>query len=358
MMTLASWSVGPSSVGQDAPWLVGPSFQRQLDAPVTIQWSDVPLRSALETLGRTQRMCIWLDRRIDPNYAFDFACQNETMRMAMKRMAMKLGGDVAVLDGVLYVGPRRVTESLATVMALRRDDAARLPERLRVKWVTRQAAQWPMLSTPRELIDQIMDQVDATVANLDSVPHDLWPAMDLPPLAATDRLTLILAGFDLTFRFKGPNSVEFIPWPEQARITRQYQPGGDVARAARALHEAFPQVDVKRQGLKLVVAGRWEDHELIARWLRGERVQRMAGPGETRYTLNIQNQPLGAVLNAIAVRLGYTLRADAELADVLQRRVTFRVDNGTLEQLFDAALKESGIAWQLDGETLVLRRAP
>jgi len=58
------------------------------------------------------------------------------------------------------------------------------------------------------------------------------------------------------------------------------------------------------------VYGCYEDHQLIERLLRGEKVQRVEiDLRNTRYTLNVINKPLGAVLNHIA-QLGLTVEAD------------------------------------------------
>ena len=40
------------------------------------------------------------------------------------------------------------------------------------------------------------------IASLSSVPYDVWRAADLPPLTMAERLTLALAGFELSFRWQ------------------------------------------------------------------------------------------------------------------------------------------------------------
>jgi hypothetical protein len=74
-----------------------------------------------------------------------------------------------------------------------------MPSDLRARLLNQRPLVWPDLAQPRDLVAALAAEAGLSVKLPDSTPHDLWPAVDLPPLTWTDRLSLVLAGFDLTF---------------------------------------------------------------------------------------------------------------------------------------------------------------
>jgi hypothetical protein len=200
------------------------------------------------------------------------------------------------------------------------------------------------LTTPQELLDQLAQSSGLSIDGRLRIPHDLWPARDLPPLTLIERLSLILAGFDLTYTIgHAGDQVQIVAKPDEVALVRSYTPRRDLQGALDELAELFPTVQVQRAGRRLRVSGLYEEHMLIERWLRGESLDQALVGGVTRYTLTIQNQPLGAVLNQVALRAGAQLEVDSQIRSRLDQLVTFRVKNATLDELFQEALKGTGI---------------
>jgi hypothetical protein len=287
---------------------------------------------------------------MDPGFEVVFSADREPLNQLVRRLAAHLAAGAGFLDSVVYLGPPPTASKLATLAALRTDEAGQLPSSRQKVLLERRAWQWEDLATPRELIAQLARQAHFSVVGGEQVPHDLWPAQQLPPLNVPERLSLVLAGFDLTFEFSAAgDAVRLIPMPETAVLVRTYPARSDVQRTAEQLGQVFPRIQIKRAGPRLAVSASYEDHVLVGRWLRGERV---AVEGDVRYTLTIENQPLGAVLSAIARRLGHALEVDPRVASKLGQRVSFQVEQVTVEDLMQASVRGTGVRCEVQGTTL------
>jgi hypothetical protein len=341
-----------STLRGQTTWQTGKEYWQQLELPASVEWSgsDSTLRQATTNFARSQGVCIWLDRRLDPGYQLAFAADREPLNRLLKRLAAHLAAGAGFLDSVVYLGPPPTASKLATLAALRTEEAGKLPPSRRAVLLERRAWEWEDLATPRELIGQLARDVSLSVVGGEQLPHDLWPAQRLPPLNVPERLSLVLAGFDLTFEFcpKG-DAIRFLPMPETAALVRTYAVRGNAERAAEQVGQVFPRIQVRRAGPKLVVTALYEDHVLVGRWLRGERV---AVEGVTRYTLTIENQPLGAVLTAIARRLGHVLEVDPSVASRLEQQVSFHADNATVEGLLRTTVRGTGVRCEIQGDRL------
>jgi hypothetical protein len=197
------------------------------------------------------------------------------------------------------------------------------------------------------------------VSNLErAVPHDLWPAADLPPLPWPDRLSLLLAGFDLTFTVDlTQRRVELVPYPDEPRIEKLLAVKGTATQVAADWADRFPQAEVRVAGGKLAVRARFEELEIMERVARGERVERarvVAGPSE--FTLTVENQPAGAILRHIAKQLKLTLEIAPDAVEPLEKLVSVQAERLRLEDLLAAVLRDTGLRFERAEDRLRIRR--
>ena len=190
---------------------------------------------------------------------------------------------------------------------------------------------------------------------MDRLPHDLWVAGNLPPLAVADRLSLLLAGFNLTFDIAEDGSaIRPTGIPEQVSVQRRYSPPGSLATASAKIASDFPNVRIKTEGTRLLVSGTFEDHVRIASLLRGDAVPRPTRPaGEKRYDLKTES-PVGAIVKLLVEREKLQITVDPSVRPLLQSRVSVEVKQATLRQLLDATLEPAGIRYELAGKSLKL----
>lgn len=341
----------------DIAWRTNEDFRRQLDSTIGFQWESNPIRQGLHSLATNQRVAIWLDRRVDPGFEVDLLVSDATFGEALQRVGSEIGGGVSFVGSVAYVGSKPVTGKLATLAAIRRDEVKQLPTAARTRFATSAPWTWETLTTPRELLSQLALLAGAKVINIELIPHDLWPAGDLPAMSLTDRMTLLLAGFDLTFEIaRDGTAIRLTPIPQHVSIERSYSPRASLNATTATIAEAFPGVGIRKDGARLMITGTFEEHEVIGRLARGETIRRAeTTPGSKRFDLRVENQPIGAIIKAIAEREALQLRMDPASQAKLQQRISLDVKQLTLEELLDRALMSTGVTHRIEGGELHLR---
>lgn len=348
----------------DAPinWRRGTDFLNQWESTTGVNWSNNPCRAAVQSLAKSQRTAMLLDRRIDPDQRLTLQAADITLDELCQRVAQRGAMGVCRVGPVIYFGPTSTSQVLATVAAVRRQEieqlAANLTADRKRALLAEKPLAWSRLATPRDLIRELADEVGLKIIKLESqVPHDLYPELQLPALPWSDRLSLLLAGFEKSFQLNlAEESIELVPLPNPIQYEQRYPVKGSAAKAAADLTDKFSQSVIRAEGARLLVRGPYEDHEAIQRVLRGEKVRRnqVVANGEKRFSLKIENQPLGGVLKAIADNLQLTLDYDQALVEQLNRRISLQVDMVTLDELLKTALRDSGLkVLQQDGKLSV-----
>ena len=339
-------------------WRTGAALERHWQAPVRmVRWVSNPLRDALESLASTQQVAMFLDRRVDPDRRIDFSSQDEPLSPLLGRLAAELDLGMCRIGPVVYFGPPETAAVLPTVVPLRREERESLARGDARRLEQPRPLAWPKLTTPRQLIRHVAEEAGLAVENIEQIPHDLWPAVELPPLDFYQQMTLVLAGFGLTFQFQDEGRLRLVALPERAELQRDHaMPARLAAHIESRLQREYPEVQVVRQSQGLRVRGPWEVHQAIDSWRRGDDaarpIRRPPGKTETRYTLEVQHQPLGATARALAERLELVLRYPPELEAQLQQRVSFRVQEVTREQLLQALIEPAGLRFQVFDRTL------
>jgi hypothetical protein len=336
---------------------------------VSITWQGQQLGPALERLAEVHDLPLWIDRRVDPGTPIDLSVDQLPLAEALDRVVAADDRDDwgwSTLEEVVYFGPRESARELATRATLAREHIAKAPAEARRKWLAASPWAFPRLSVPRELLDEALAPLDARLLNENALPHDLWAARSLPAVAPIDRIVLLLAGFDLDAD-PSPDGREWTLGPAEhpVRMTRDYAANERSETALAALTAADPTIEVRRRGRRLAVAGRWEDHETLRRAMRGEAADdapaRDQPPpaGEQRFTLTIENQPVGRVIDQLAAQLGLAISWDPQLAAAApppgEALISCDVREVDLDGLLQAILAPAGFDFERDGQTVTIR---
>ncbi len=352
--------------------LAEPALAHQLESRTTLSWDGQGVGAALERLASVQRLPLWIDRRIDPNSPINLAVSNATAGEVLDRVAADETHDWGwtALGGIVYFGPRQTARELATLSELARQAIAKESVDERRVWLTPKPWEFPRLSEPRALLAETLAGVGAEVQGVDAVGHDLWPARSFAAVAPVDRVVLLLAGFDLTMTPQsGGKPLRVAPIARPVQLSRIY---AFSERATAATDELLAQdktVRVRRQGRRLIVAGRWEDHEGLKLALTdgpapAEPVGPPSGdatPAAQRFTLRIENKPVGPVLAQLAGQLQLVIAWDPALAaaspPMTESLVSCDVHDVDLDGLLEAVLKPVGLAFTREGPTVTIRAA-
>ena len=152
------------------------------------------------------------------------------------------------------------------------------------------------------------------VSRAERIPHDLWAAGALPDLSAAEQLTLLLVGFDLSFKTQARDrSLEIVPL-QPVTVRREYRVPSRSSDSALLRQELQTAPSARMEDSKLVVDARVEQHERLAEIIAGRAVpprsRRPATESARQYTLRVQDQPVGAILRQLAERMNWTMEFD------------------------------------------------
>ena len=343
-------------------WKTGAEFDEELESRVGVRWSSNPLRAALTNLARNQDLAIFLDRRVDPDQTVDLVIADTPLRELLQRLADQLKLGVGQVGPAIYLGPPSTAAVVGTVAALKEEQEQRLPSAVRSRLRRTQPLRWPELTTPRDLIQRLAGEAGLQVAGLEQIPHDLWPEVDLPPLTFAQSLSLILAGFELTFDYAPDGaSVQLIALAVQGvhhtPDSAARQPRGGRRRNPAAIPRGAVH-DRSRQRCRRF-DGRSRGCDPAAhrgRIVSSSTLTRQGQGGETLHASSKQVAwapwPLPSqkkrALNFVSLPEPRTLR---------DKLVSLEVKDVTLDQLLRTLLESSGLTYRLDEQTLEIRTA-
>jgi hypothetical protein len=351
-------AIQPAAQADSAGWLTGTELDEHLAAPVTISLVKVPLSRALKSIRTAQHIATVLDRRVDPDQEIQLAQTREPLRTGLRKLADQLRIGYCQLGPVAYFGPASTAGRLRTLAALRLEDARILPQAASRKFLQMRSSHWEDLAEPKKLVEALAEEARVDLVGADRIPHDLWPAADLPALTWIDRLTLIAAQFDFTFRIeKGGGQVELTKIPDKVVLARTYQATRQTDSVAKRWAKALPAAQVTVEDQKIRVVGSLEDHEIVEHRLRGAPTQRTTVvPGKEVYQLTIEQTPLGQVLEQLAQRLSLEFQIDRkviERAEIsMDQLVSVKVENASLDELLKAVLTGTGLTFRHDDRAI------
>jgi hypothetical protein len=345
------------------------SLDRRLDQSVTIAWQGEQLGPALERLAASQKFPLWIDRRVDTSTPVDLAISNQPVRAALETALAS--HDLAAVDfhGVLYVGPRQSADELPTLSAIAMQSVSKAPAAGRAGWLKTEAWSFPRLSEPRALLSQLADAAGSRLHDEQLMPHDLWPARSLPAMPAIDRAVLLLVGFDLTPKLSADGrQLEVLGIRRPVALVNSYIVSRARLAAVKAALAEAPDAKVEWNGARLTLVARAAAHQSVKRAITETRpsvASRRPPPSsrttEQRFTLKIDNQPVGAVIDQLARQLQLDVQWDLGIGAGNQgmraMRVSCDVHDADLDELLSAVLTPAGLAFKRQDKTVAIEPA-
>jgi hypothetical protein len=353
-LALALATVAPIvAVAADAP------LAPRLERPVTVAWQGQELGAAIDRLAASQQLSIWLDRRVDPGATVELTASDRPLHEVLRAVIEPHGLACSPFNGVLYIGPRQTAGELATLSALARQSLSKAPAEARTRWLRVKAWSIPRLSEPRDLLSELAKGVEAQVRDGERVPHDLWPERSLPAMSALDRVVLVLAGFDLTCEISPDGrQLRVVPITRPVQVTQTHSVPASRAAAVEAALADMPGVRTTRSGQQLTLAATVEQHERVRSAIRGAEAAAAKAPpkrprsrrGIQRYTVRIDNQPVGKVVDQLAEQLGLEVIWPEPPGDgspsARDRRVSCKVSEALLDELLEAVLTPAELTFK------------
>lgn len=369
-------------IGTENPnFLTGRSFEKALDRTLSLAWQGQTLRVALQQLSATRQVAILLDRRINPEQQMSLQVKSVRLRALLQLIATEVHADVSILGNVVYIGPTKTAARLRTVEEIAssalvsgRASVANLGSptsretRRSFDLLKRQTLNWPDLTTPRQLLDEIGRRYSLQIIALDRVPHDLWAKSVLPAASPTQMLLAVLAQFDLSFEWtETRDGIRIIAMPDSPRVDRRFTLRPGTGRSIlKLLKERMPGLEPRVTGRTITVSGTMEQLETVETLIHPERRQprpntRRPGGGVTIFSFEESKAPLTAFLKTLEQQAGYQFEYDEkdflEAGIRLAKPIRLTAVKLTAEELFHVMFDAQNIAFEIDGNVIRLTPA-
>jgi hypothetical protein len=344
-------------------WLTGPELIQRLSDPIDLVWSEDPMRNALASLARVQNVAVLIDRRVDPGRKITLSLKQSPLGESLAAIAMTGELGVTLAGPLAYFGPVGPTAKLRTLIFLREEEARKLPSAAAKIFFQAKPLAWADFSRPREILERLGRENQLSISGLESIPYDLWAAADLPPMTLVERLSILAVQYDLTFNYSSEsNRIELVPAPRDIRLVRSYPGGRKPEQAAKRFAELAPQAEIEVVGDKVIVKGLLEDHQRIEAPRpppgRASAKNTASNLDDKGFTLTVTEQPIGPFLKQLAKQLGLQLQMDESALEragiALDRRVSFKVEDATIDELLQAAIKETPLKFRRQGHVLIV----
>lgn len=343
---------------------VQPTFgddQRLDEAVPLVRWSGVPMRRVLERANEGLELGVLLDRRLDPSRHVDLELRDTTNRGVFEALAKDAGGELRIVGETIYIGPG-ASAPLRTLIHLREEE-------YRKRWPTkngpaRRTFAWDNFATPRDVLTRLADEYGPAIEGVDTIPHDLWAAVELPEAPFVEAVSLVLIQFDRTFEWsENGDGIRIVPVPEAVGYERLHAPKGEsAAELAAFLEKQFPESRVEVAGRRVRLFALHEAHEAAEAGPAGRAQAPMRGEtsslDQQRFTLRVAGVPASAVMKRLE-QTGLTFEYDPKAlaaADVdLDQRIDLDVKDATTTELLKAVFEPLKLDVTLDGTTVRLR---
>ncbi|NOY42119.1 MAG: hypothetical protein GXP26_09815 [Planctomycetes bacterium] len=309
---------------QETIAITPPQVELRLQQQISVTWRGQQLGTIIQRLSDTQGIAIWLDRRVDPQQTVELRLTDVSLAHALEAITEKLGLGFSVLESVVYVGPAASARELQTLSRRSHERLAKVPTAMKKRWLRITPWECPRLSNPRMLLAEMLRDAKIKLTGEKLVPHDLWLAKQLPPTSLVDRVVLILIGFDLTCNISADGKMcEVVPIQRPIVLERKYKRPRN--------RQAPPRKPSSRPTRK----------------------------AEKKFSLQLQNQPVGAVIGQLAKQLKFDVVWDEAslVANGISRDdlVSCRVRNVDFDELLTSILSPAGLQFQRNGNSIEIK---
>jgi hypothetical protein len=361
-------------------FLTGRAFEDALAKSMSLAWQGQNIRDGLRQLSENQSVSILIDRRIDPGQKLTLQIKNRSLQALLNSIATEARAGISVLGNVVYVGPEEVASRLRTVEEIVSSQLvsgrattisvdASPQTRRSFELLGRQSLNWPDLTTPRELLDDVGRRYALKIESADRVPHDLWGRAALPSGTSSQLLLAVLAQFNLSFEWtENRDGIRIVDMPVDPRIERQFTlKRGTEQTILAELTRRVPGLEPRVAGRKITVVGRVEQIEAVETLIYPERNQskprpnqRQVAGGITTFTFKA-TAPLGAFMATLEKQAGFNFQYDEQAFEKagirLDKRILLEAKELTAHEVFEKMFPPQNIGYKVDGKTVQLAPA-
>jgi hypothetical protein len=340
------------AMAQSGEFLTGIQFETKLAAPVTSTWKQ-PLKDVVGSIETTFKICLFVDRHIDPDQLIELQVEDLSLEQTLRRLALTANAEISIIQHVVYLGPKTTCTLLATIAEIHHDNLRTATKAGNIMAVRAEPIQWERLTNPQTLLIHDAQRIGFRYSNQEAIPFDLWDAGELARLPFAHRTTILLAGFNKTFQITDQQTLTIINFPGEASLKRSFNKQLSSVNISK-IRSQFPTLKIQSNNSGLVVQGRWEEIHQLERLLAGgtSTTTKPATTGMQVYTLTVENQPIQAILQAIAQQEKLELIATDKAKAILAKQTSIEAKQLTLTQLLDKVTKSAGLTTHIENGKL------
>ncbi|MDR2440126.1 MAG: hypothetical protein LBE12_12265 [Planctomycetaceae bacterium] len=319
---------------------------------VSVQWQETPLAESLKRLAETQKIGLFIDRRLDPSTPIHFESTGQPLGKILQQLAISLDYGCVLFESTVYFG----TKESATILPVLLSDQQRRLEKLTPRRNTifrrKKTLPIPFLSEPKEILQKLALQNNFHWKNLEILPHDLWDEKSLNYLSLNELLTVLLIGFEMTFEIENDGEILVIVPLSQLNLLPSSPANTE------NLFENTEQNIQNIHDIQNIHEQKIQEAQKVQKIPDTQNVPKIP-LAQRRFTLKVENLRLDILLQSLAERLHLRLDINEKsLADKgvqPDNRISFEVKNVTVAQLFRAILRPLKLDFQIKDETLYVR---
>ncbi len=317
-------------------------FFTQLSTSMTSVQDGKPFREALFDIAGQVDLNVWLDRKVDPTSPVNAGPVGPTVAEALKKIASQQDCVIMPIANVVLIGrPNWVDATAAALMSFGTTSNATVD------------LKWEALTTPTQAL-----ALAAGKSNALSLPHDLWPAVDLKKIDRPVAVTIVLAQFDLRLSSSSAlATVKTEPAGSQGKSTRRYSFGP----AGRSILAAMRQVDrnsrTSVQGNWLEATGSAQAHRAATHALLDQQAKAAKpNPGDDKRTFELRQTqaPVKDLLNYFAKSAGRRCVIRPEAQAACETIITIEAKNATLAELVQKVAGKAGVVATWNDDEIVV----
>ena len=238
---------------------------------------DLPVLDLLEMRARIDGFTFLLDRRIDPALPITYSNRSVPLARGLTEALAAVKLEAFFLDSFLYVGPPGSVGTFLLDRALRREKLATLSNPAQGRLKTPISLDGEDGCVPSELLAEAAKKIDFSWEKVRTMPFDCWRPLHVPPIPAEDLFSLLLIGFDVSWRIDDQKPVLYpVSRKAQGEVTIGFE-RGELAGIDR---QAYPDIRWESVIDKLKATGPFEDLADIEYQIALERMRQALGAGK------------------------------------------------------------------------------
>lgn len=314
-----------------------------------VHWENAPLRDTLTSLADQYKnqFGFVLDRRVPPETPVAYKSDTQTFEQVFSGIARENDLSFCTLGSIAYIGPKDAAGELLLMKSSNDRRMESFPDAAKRTLERRMSFRTKMLETPQDVLKRLMADQPLVWYRLETLPHDLWPAYNLPTSSRSDFLTIFLFGFGERYLISNDGKrITHAEIDKELEARSIFPDKIDI----EPFRETFPNITAEFDGKQTVLKGTFADLGRIEHLLWRIKQSKLANEAakknplpanvERYYTLKITQQKAVDVIPALAQRFDIKIEFDRATigVDDLETRVSVDVTGASIKELLEELL--------------------